>query len=335
MSSMNAGPEAPHALVLAEALRHYWHPVARSDEVGDRPIPVRLLDEALVLWRAGEQVMAFYDLCIHRGTPLSLGWIDHGELVCAYHGWSYAANGACTRIPSLPPDRAIPSKARATVYRAAERHGLVWVCLGEPVAEIPELPPELDDPAFRWHARGYERRIAANAARMIENLMDFSHFAWVHPGLLGDRNHPECLPVTTEPTDTGFQFEIEVPLNRLRPDGPKERQRYTLILPFTIVLQRRSVAGPEQQTLFWICSPVSLKDTRFYYFAGRNFSTDRPPEDEMARAQVIYDQDRAIVEAQRPEELPIDLREELHLRGPDTAALEYRKLLGRIGVEWQ
>ena len=48
----------------------------------------------------------------------------------------------------------------------------------------------------------------------------------------------------------------------------------------------------------------------------------------------VAEQDRRIVEAQRPEELPLDLREELHLRGPDTAALAYRRGLCDLGVDW-
>ena len=65
----------------SEMLCHFWHPVARSTEVTDKPIKVRLLDQPLALWRSNGQIAAFYDLCIHRGTPLSLGWLDNGELV--------------------------------------------------------------------------------------------------------------------------------------------------------------------------------------------------------------------------------------------------------------
>jgi phenylpropionate dioxygenase-like ring-hydroxylating dioxygenase large terminal subunit len=46
----------------------------------------------------------------------------------------------------------------------------------------------------------------------------------------------------------------------------------------------------------------------------------------------IFAQDRAIVERQRPEELPLDLSEELHLSGPDAGTLQYRRMLGEIGV---
>ena len=39
-------------------------------------------------------------------------------------------------------------------------------------------------------------------------------------------------------------------------------------------------------------------------------------------------QDQVIVESQRPEEIPTDLREELHLKVPDASGIAYRRLLG-------
>ena len=47
----------------------------------------------------------------------------------------------------------------------------------------------------------------------------------------------------------------------------------------------------------------------------------------------IGEQDRVIAEQQRPEELPLDLAEEFHLKGPDAMALAYRRALGELGVE--
>ena len=94
------------------------HPVLWSKEVTDKPVAVKLLDQPLVIWRANGNLSAFYDLCIHRGSALSLGWVDCDRLVCPYHGWNYAADGSCVKIPSLPPDREIPAKARARAFHA-------------------------------------------------------------------------------------------------------------------------------------------------------------------------------------------------------------------------
>jgi len=314
-------------------LRQYWHPVIRARDVTDKPVSVRLLGEPLVLWRTPDGVAVFYDLCIHRGTPLSLGWIEDNEIVCAYHGWRYDKGGICTRIPSLPFDRPIPQKARVQVHRAQERHDFVWVCLDEPRASIPDFPSEYDDSAFEWEPFSTEGVWQANAARIIENLADYSHFPWVHPGTLGDREHPECGDVSIETMEGGFQYAIEQPVNTLRADAAA-RQRYTLVLPFTLFIQRWQPGGSERLTNIFLCCPISSQETKYFRLMGKNFQGFRTTDELNARHRLTFAQDRIIVEAQRPHELPLDLSEELHLRGPDTPAVEYRKQLSQLGVSW-
>jgi len=315
------------------ALWHYWYPISWSREVADKPVAVKLLDQPLVLWRANGQVSAFYDLCIHRGAALSLGCIEGDQLVCGYHGWNYAGDGSCTRIPSLPPGREIPAKARAKVFCARERYGLVWVCLGEPRLEIPEFPSEFSDPSFNWEPYTSEGQWRANAARMIENLADFSHFPWVHAGILGDPNQAESPPINLTEVQGGFQYEIDTPVNRFRASGAA-KQLYTVVLPFMVIIQRHQPGSIERHTNIYLCTPVSNHETKFYRLAGRNYRDVKPDEQLNAQHRRIFEQDKRIVESQRPEELPLDLAEELHLRGPDTPAIEYRRRLKQLGVEW-
>jgi len=315
-------------------LRQFWYPVLWSKEVTDKPMATKLLDQPIVVWRSNGKVAAFYDLCIHRGTPLSLGWISGARLVCAYHGWNYGSDGNCTLIPSLPPDREIPAKARARAFHAQERYGLIWVCLDEPRQDIPELPAEFGDPNFKWEPYTSEGQWRANAARMIENLADFSHFPWVHSGILGDPQQPECPAITITEINGGFQYEIDTPVNKLRPDSAA-KQLYTVILPFMVIIQRRQPAGVEKHTNIYLCTPVAHNETKFYRLAGRNFRDTKTDEQLNARHRQIFEQDKRIVESQRPWELPLDLAEELHLRGPDTPAVEYRRRLKQLGVEWQ
>jgi phenylpropionate dioxygenase-like ring-hydroxylating dioxygenase large terminal subunit len=314
----------------AGGLRDFWHPVATSAEVTEEPLRARLLDAPLAIWRSGDQLAAFHDLCIHRGTPLSMGWRDGDRLVCAYHGWQYTADGACVRIPSLPPDRGIPSKARATTYRVMERDGLIWVCLGDPASDPPDFPPQFTDPAYTWYKLQPES-MRANAARFIENNMDQSHFAFVHRGVLAV--DPEVSPIEIEPTVDGFTWDIDNPLNTLKPDGPRERSRFRVVLPFALFIDKYTPDGDAHNVIAFIGSPVSAKESRVFRFIGRNFRRFSD-EEEAQHQQRVFEQDRAVVEAQRPEELPLDLREELHLRGPDSAALAYRKALAALGVDW-
>ena len=83
-----------------------------------------------------------------------------------------------------------------------------------------------------------------------------------------------------------------------------------------------------------MCTPMSNKETRFFRLSGRNYSDGASDEELNKKHQTIFEQDRVIVEAQRPEELPLDLAEEFHLRGPDTAGLEYRRALEKMGIRW-
>ena len=88
-----------------DILSSFWHPVAYSDDVSDDPVAVVLLDEELVLYRTSAGVSAARDLCMHRGTPLSIGRLDGDEIVCAYHGYRYDAGGGVPAYLRIPVDR--------------------------------------------------------------------------------------------------------------------------------------------------------------------------------------------------------------------------------------
>jgi vanillate O-demethylase monooxygenase subunit len=321
---------------MGGGLRKFWYPVAWSTEVTDKPVPVKVLGEPIVLWRADGEINAFYDLCIHRGTPLSLGWItdDGKQLVCGYHGWHYDAAGACTWIPSLPPGRSIPNKACAKVYRAEEKYGLIWVCVDEPVTGIPDFPPEMNDASYmpRPFRDGYWK---CNAARFIENMMDTSHFAWVHTDIFGTREKPVVTPTTITMTEWGMEFEfLEAIGPMVEPTKPHIRS-YELTLPFMILFRTRQPDRPERDISWFVCNPISSKEMRWFIFGYANYEHPLGPERRNELGKIVNEQDRTVVEAQRPEELPLDLSEELHLRGPDSVAVEYRRRLRQMGVDWE
>ena len=60
----------PRANQPDNVLHHCWHAVAWARDVTEKPLAVNLLDHPVVLWRSENGVVAFKDLCIHRGTPL-------------------------------------------------------------------------------------------------------------------------------------------------------------------------------------------------------------------------------------------------------------------------
>ena len=324
---------------LYVALRSYWHPVAYASELaGGGPLPVTLLDEPLVLARIDGKVSAFRDICVHRGTALSLGSVSDDGLRCGYHGWTYNAEGRCTRIPARP-DVKIPSRARLAAYATVEHLGLIWVCLtGEPVYPLPENP-YFSDESFRFvEVEAYNWACALG--RRIENYVDFGHFAWVHDGVLGDSAHPEVPdhsigrhgnelrfehPHMAEPPDSGKNKSLEI-------DGAVEvKLDYRLFMPNTILLDQYIESVDQRYLLFFSVCPTGRNTCRCFTFMGRDYALDEATDAEMLDFNaLVIGQDHQFVESQRPEELPVDLSAELQIAGVDRVAIEYRRWLRAI-----
>jgi phenylpropionate dioxygenase-like ring-hydroxylating dioxygenase large terminal subunit len=193
-----------------------WHVVALASELHEnKTMAVRLLEEDLVIWRVGNTICAWQDICMHRGTKLSLGKVENDTLTCAYHGWVYNQDGKCIRYPAHPSVQPA-EKARANVYQAREKYGWIWVCLGVSTKDIPNFL-EWDDALFRKvHCGPYLYK--AGAPRAIENFLDVTHFPFVHQSYLGDPAHAEVNDYTVEITDTGITAK-DITVWQPDPDG--------------------------------------------------------------------------------------------------------------------
>lgn len=285
-----------------------------------------------MLFRSQGRVHALADRCPHRGTRLSVGWVDdEGHLVCPYHGWAYGPQGRCVRIPSQSEDRGrIPPKARVDAYRAVDRYGLVWVALEDPVADIAPFPEYTDD-SYLSHL-SVRSTWNASAGRFTENGLDVTHFAWVHPGTLGDRDDAECPAIVIHVTSYGFEYaysreSLESPFAT---GGQTIHSRTMHHLPFT---RRRILTSDAGHSVQYVtASPTRARQCRIWMIESRDHHRTDPIEPYVDFSRRLLEQDRHIVESQRPEMLPIDLTEELHLRGPDQVALTYRRLLAEAGV---
>lgn len=310
---------------MLPSLRNYWHPVAKIEEVSAQPKQFHLLDEDLVLFRTDSGVVALRDLCIHRGTALSLGWVQDGTITCAYHGWQYDKTGACIRIPSLPAGSPIPPKARTHAYQADEAYGVVWVNLADPVAPVPPFPDGLfDDPKYRTFL-AYDGVWSTSAGRAVENFLDVSHFAWVHENILGSRDNPVIPQYQVDSTNFSLAYTIRVP----QPSA-HDYYIYTLHLPFTAHIEGGRDGAPEHDYISIAAAPISAKKTRIFVWRGRDHSFEKSDAEIGEFQTALLMQDRAIVESQRPEAIPLDLRDEVHLKVPDAVAISYRKLLAEI-----
>ena len=328
-----------------EALRPFWHPVLRSEELPkNKPVQAKLLDELIVLYRTRDEVVCFPDLCIHRGSALSLGSIKGENLECPYHGFQFAPDGRCVLIPSLEPDQTIPPKARVVRYGAKEAYGVIWVALEEPHTDVFDFP-EYTDSAYRttlvtdvWQA---------NAARVIENNYDYTHLAFLHAPMLGLRGDDQVRPAEPSPGRRGWEI-IAMPADVLEPNYAQSHQpiepmrvpvRYysRMIMPLTSHTYKVGMDqnGKETSNVYlfpFAASPMSETETRIFVWVSRNYSLDWPDEEFGFLMSHILEGDKAVVENQRPNLIPTDLREEFFLSN-ESHHVEYRKWLKELGIE--
>ncbi|GHG70428.1 aromatic ring-hydroxylating dioxygenase subunit alpha [Comamonas sp. JC664] len=314
-----------------EAFAPFWHPVAFSSELRERPLPARLLETDLVIWRTEAGVAATQRYCAHRGADLCGGKPVADGLQCAFHGWTYGRDGRCVRVPSQPA-APIPDKARLASYRCIERYGLVWVCLAsEPAAPLPEWP-ELEDgsqavvplPLLDWDV---------SAGRMLEIVLDVAHLSWVHDGTFGNPAQTEVPDYAVEPLSGGLRAQIRYPALSPSIDGVPPRVdrtslTYEVTFPFTARLHFKPTLF-YTHAVYAVASPVSEVKMRCFYFASyhpkiRNFA-DMFVKSELA----ILEQDRRVAEAQSPKAHPLDFAGEVHVKA-DRLPIEYRRAVAAL-----
>ena len=318
------------------ALAPFWYPVAHAHEVADKPVAVRLLDERVVVYRITDgSVVAARDICHHRGVPLSLGHVEGDEIICRYHGLRYNRDGRCTCIPAHP-NGTISPRLQLDMYQAQERYGLIWVRL------LDNGPLPL--PAFdEWEDPDYVQvqlesvAIEAAAGRQVEGFLDVSHFAFVHKESFGEPDNPVVPDYKVSNTRGGFVADYISTVSNyahgykhLNPPGFMWHRRFEVFLPFTAKL---TVTFPDGGKLHILnaASPVSARKTRLFVPLCRNFNKDAPIEDTLDFNYQVFAEDKAIVERQFPEDLPLNLQEEAHFPA-DRSSITYRKGLAALGL---
>ena len=167
-------------------VKNAWYVAGWSAAFGDALTPVTITGEHLVIFRASDgTVVALEDRCPHRLLPLSKGKRIGDTIQCGYHGMTFDRAGKCVRVPG---QQNLPASAYVDAYPVHERHGIVWVWMGDPAKADPDDVfdlPEFSDPG--WHAHhGDALHLKANYLNVAENLVDPAHVSFVHPTTLGN-----------------------------------------------------------------------------------------------------------------------------------------------------
>lgn len=315
-------------------LSQYWYPIAQASEVTDKPLAAQLLDVRLVLYRSNDKVVVAKDLCFHRGAPLSKGWVENGEIVCPYHGFRYNCEGKCTAVPAHPSSKISP-KLKLIVYPAVERYGLIWTSLAGTDEQIPAFPGWDDPDYIKILPPNFD--IAGSAGRQMEGFLDVSHFAYVHTETFGDRNNTEVpqYKVKREGNELLAEYWSSVSnygkgQDNVAPEGFQWLREFRVFPPFAASL---TVHFPENDKLNILncASPISARFTRLFCPITRNFDKDAPIEDTIKFNLQVFEEDREMVESQKPEDLPLDLHAEAHIPA-DRTSIAYRQLLTELGL---
>ncbi|MDM1285739.1 aromatic ring-hydroxylating dioxygenase subunit alpha [Acinetobacter indicus] len=175
-------------------IKNAWYVAARPEEVSDKPLGRQICGEKMVFYRGQEnKVYAVEDFCPHRGAPLSLGFVEDGQLVCGYHGLVMGCDGKTVAMPGQRV-RGFPCNKS---YSVIEKFGFIWVWPGDQSLASEEQMPVLEwAESPEWAYGGGLFHINCDYRLMIDNLMDLTHETYVHAASIGQKEIDEAAPVT-------------------------------------------------------------------------------------------------------------------------------------------
>jgi phenylpropionate dioxygenase-like ring-hydroxylating dioxygenase large terminal subunit len=332
-----------------QIIARFWYPVAYSDEITEGPTGATLLDTQLVIYRVDGKITVADNLCTHRGMMLSLGEDQHDGkgIKCPYHGLRFGEGGRCTEIPAHPSAK-IPARMHLPAYGAVERYGLVWANLAAKPGDVPGVDTPTDIPPVpHWDEEGYQQincpgiDVEAFAGRQVEGFLDVAHFAFVHDRSFALADNPVVPEYTPETTEDGFITDYWSSMPNIPHDASQEvwdavpesfswLRRFRLHVPFTATLDV-TFPGGKHLAMMNAASPVSATKTRLFDARVRNFDTDQPVQDVYDFNLQVFEEDREMVEAQKPENLPLDPTLEVHIPA-DRSSIAYRRALRGLGL---
>lgn len=258
-------------------MRSHWYIVCRAEQIAKGPVGRTVLGEALVVFRdVSGKIGVLADRCAHRNLALSRGKVTGDGLRCAYHGWAWAADGKCAKIPAAcdPGDCA---GIRVRSYLCEEKQGFVWVWMAAD-GEKPESGP-LEFPGMGekgWRHFVMEREFQAAAFHCVENFLDVPHTAHVHRGLFRGE---ECKEIEIEVTGGADWVQAEfIGEERmdswigklLVPEGSAIVHTDRFQLPFVTRVDYR-MSEKRQYVVMSQCTPVSENVTRVFTWLAFRF----------------------------------------------------------------
>ena len=179
-------------------LKNACYAAAYSDEIGEQPLERTLTGQTVVLFRGSDgQPAMILNRCPHRFASLSAGKLIGDTIQCPYHGLRFNRAGQCVHNPHSKTGAGLRA-ADVRAWPVMERYGIVWFWPGDPAMADPAALPKvafLEDPEYavvkgRLHVRGHYELV-------VDNLLDLSHAAFIHPQFSAGRYSTEAVLAAT------------------------------------------------------------------------------------------------------------------------------------------
>jgi vanillate O-demethylase monooxygenase subunit len=302
-------------------IKNTWYVCAWDHEVPHEGMFARTITcIPILLYRDSTgAIVALEDRCCHRGAPLSAGRREGDCVRCMYHGLKFDSSGQCVEAPAQ--DR-IPHQARVRKFPVVERHRWVWIWMGDAGRADPALIPDtqwLDHPD--WRSQDGYIHYDVNYLLICDNLLDFSHLPFVHPGTLGGSAdyaaaRPQVERIEGGVRITRWAIDTEAPaFAKAVKTWPGKVDRWN-IYNFTIpaVLLMDSGMAPTgtgaregsrvDAAEFRGCqaiTPETANSTHYFFAHPHNFAIDQPEVTASIHQAVVtaFDEDRDIITAQQ------------------------------------
>ena len=217
------------------------------------------------------------------------------------------------------------------------RFGHVWTTLGMPERDLFTIP-EADHPDRRLVDVGVVR-VRCSPLRAVENFLDIAHFPFVHTDILGSEPHSEVDRYEVEIREdvdevwaTKVRF-FQPQAAKSAKDGIVTEYMYRVPSPTCAVLYKTCPPRPgEWDVITLFVQPLTETLCDVWPWMAL-FDDDTSMTDMIHFQQMIFLQDRSILENQIPALLPLDPGLEIPTRA-DMTSVAYRRWLKRHGYTY-
>ncbi len=234
---------------------------------------------------------------------------------------------------TIGPDRSVACAGRSLPTR--ERYGFLWTSLGAPAGEVVDIPEAAEPDRHVVHGGSFGVRVSG--LRAVENFLDMGHFPFVHDGWLGAEPHTEVPPYEVRmdaggvvATDCKFFQPVASPTAN---EGIMVDYVYRVIRPYTVALYKTNPGYAERRDYIALFIQPTEPDRCVVHTFLAYLKKDIDAATVRWFMQLIFAQDKPILENQNPALLPLDPRAETPIRA-DAASVAYRRWLRELGVRY-